>query len=318
VRRQSAGVVIAVAGEALIDLVERDGTLHPLPGGGPFNTAVALGRLDVPTGFLGRLSHDQFGELLAGLLLESGVDDRYVLRGPAPTPVAVVHTSDNGDAVYSFHLAGTAYADLTAADMPELGAEVVALHLGTLALATDPPAAALEGLMRRESERRLIMLDPNVRPDVIGDRDRYRARFESWLSDAHLVKLSARDAEWLYPELEPSACAQRLLSLGAGLAVVTLGTEGALAVSGAGEARVASQPVDVVDTVGAGDAFGAGLLRRLWVSDALSAEAVSSMDETALDDALSFACAVAALQCSRAGAAPPTLEEVDEFWATRT
>ena len=100
--------MIAVAGEALIDLVERDGTLHPLPGGGPFNTAVALGRLEVPTGFFGRLSYDQFGDLLAGLLSESGVDDRYVLRGPAPTPVAVVHTSEDGDAAYSFHLAGTA------------------------------------------------------------------------------------------------------------------------------------------------------------------------------------------------------------------
>ena len=97
------------------------------------------------------MSYDQFGELLVGLLRESGVDDRYVLRGAAPTPVAVVHTSDDGDAAYSFHLAGTAYADLTPADMPELGPEVVALHLGTLALATDPPAAALEGLMRRES-----------------------------------------------------------------------------------------------------------------------------------------------------------------------
>ena len=165
----------------------------------------------------------------------------------------MVHTSDEGDAAYSFHLAGTAYADLTAADMPELGPQVVALHLGTLALATDPPAAVLEGLMRHESERRLIMVDPNVRPDVIGDRDLYRARFESWLCHAHLVKLSASDAGWLYPELEPRACAQRLLSLGARLAVVTLGPEGALAVSGAGEARVASQPVVVVDTVGAGE-----------------------------------------------------------------
>jgi fructokinase len=310
--------VIAVAGEALMDLVERDGMLHPLPGGGPFNTAIALGRLGVPTGFLGRLSYDRFGDLLVRLLHESGVDDRYVLRGPAPTPVAVVHTSDEGDAAYSFHLAGTAYADLTAADMPELGPQVVALHLGTLALATDPPAAALEGLMRRESERRLIMVDPNVRSDVIGDRDLYRARFESWLSYAHLVKLSASDAGWLYPELEPQACAQRLLSLGVRLAVVTLGSEGALAVSRAGEARVASQPVVVVDTVGAGDAFGAGLLRRLWVSEALDVEAVASMDERALKDALSFACAVAALQCSRAGAVPPKLEEVDEFLATRT
>jgi fructokinase len=310
--------VIAVAGEALIDLVARDGTIHPLPGGGPFNTAVALGRLGVPTGFLARLSYDDFGELLVGLLRESGVDDRYLLRGSLPTPVAVVHMSGEGDAAYSFHLAGTAYADLTPADLPELGPEVVALHLGTLALATDPPASTLEALMRRESERRLIMVDPNVRPDVIGDRDAYLARFESWLSYAHLVKLSARDAEWLYPDLGSEACAQRLLSLGARLAVVTLGPDGALAVSGAGKARVASPPVEVVDTVGAGDAFGAGLLRALWVGDALHAEAVAHLDDAALENALSFACAVAALQCSRAGAVPPALKEVEEFLATRT
>ena len=305
--------MIAVAGEALIDLVEKDGALHPLPGGGPFNTAIALGRLGVPTAFLGRLSHDHFGELLARLLTESGVDDRYVLRGAAPTPVAVVHTTEDGDAAYSFHLAGTAYAELTPADMPELGPEVVALHLGTLALATDPPASALEGLMRRESGRRLIMVDPNVRPDVIGDRDVYRVRFESWLVYAHLVKLSARDAEWLYPHLGAEACARRLLSLGARLAVVTLGPDGALAVSGAGEARVVSQPVVVVDTVGAGDAFGAGLLRTLWASDALDPEGVGFIDDARLETALSFACAVAALQCSRAGAVPPTLEDVDKF-----
>jgi len=310
--------VIAVAGEALIDLVERDWTLQPQPGGGPFNTAVALGRLAVPATFVGRISYDEFGELLVGLLRESGVDDRYVLRGSAPTPVAVVNMSDGGDAEYSFQLAGTAYADLTPEDLPELCPEVVALHLGTLALATDPPASALEGLMHRESARRLIMVDPNVRPDVIGDRDVYLARFESWLSCAHLVKLSARDAEWLYPDLGSEACAQRLLSLGARLAVVTLGPDGALAVSGAGEARVASPPVEVVDTVGAGDAFGAGLLRALFVSDALSPDSVARLDDSELEQALSFACVVAALQCSRAGAVPPTLEDVDSFLTTRT
>jgi fructokinase len=310
--------VIAVAGEALIDLVERDGTLHPLPGGGPFNTAVALGRLAVPAAFLGRISYDEFGELLVGLLRESGVDDRYVLRGLAPTPVAVVHTRDGGDAEYSFHLAGTAYADLTPEDLPELGPEIVALHLGTLALATDPPASALEALMHRESARRLIMVDPNVRPDVIGDRDLYLARFESWLAYAHLVKLSARDAEWLYPDLELEACAQHLLSLGARLAVVTLGPDGALAVSGAQEARVASLPVEVVDTVGAGDAFGAGLLRALWASDALTADSVAQLDIAELEQALAFACAVAALQCSRAGAVPSALDEVERFRSTRT
>ena len=309
--------MIAVAGEALIDLVERDGTLHPLPGGGPFNTAVALGRLGVPTGFFGRLSYDRFGDLLARLLSESGVDDRYVLRGSAPTPVAVVHTSEDGDAAYSFHLAGTAYADLTPEDLPDFGPEVAALHLGTLALATDPPASTLEGLLRRESDRRLVMIDPNVRPDVIDDRDAYRARFENWLSSTHLVKLSARDAEWLYPELEPSACADLVLSRGVRLAVVTLGAGGAIGFTGAGSARVEAFDVDVVDTVGAGDAFGAGLLRRLWESERLDPDTVGSMDGSELAGVLRFASAVAALQCSRAGAVPPTLAEVQTFAAIR-
>lgn len=310
--------MIAVAGEALIDLVARDGTIQPMPGGGPFNTAIALGRLGVPTGFFGRLSYDRFGELLAGLLRQSGVDDRFILRGSAPTPVAVVHTSEEGDAEYSFHLTGTAYADLTQADLPQLSSEIVALHLGTLGLATDPPASALESLMRRESARRLIMVDPNVRADVIGDRESYRARFEGWLSDTHLVKLSARDAEWLYPDLRPQECAERLLALGARLAVVTLGAEGALACTHSGSAQVEAFGVEVVDTVGAGDAFGAGLIRRLWECDRLDPVAVGRMNDAELEDTLRFAGAVAALQCSRAGAAPPTLAEVSTFVAIRT
>ena len=305
--------MIAVAGEALIDLVDRDTVPQPLPGGGPFNTAVALGRLRVPTAFLGRVSYDQFGELLVGLLRESGVDDRYVLRSRASTPVVAVRTDEEGDAEYRFDLAGTAYADLTPDDLPELDAEVVALHLGTLALATDPPAAALEALMRREADRRLIMIDPNIRANVIEDRERYCSRFESWLAYRPVVKLSGRDAEWLYPDLGPEACAGRLLSLGAALAVVTLGAEGALARSSAGRASVASPPVVVADTIGAGDAFGAGLLRALWVTDALHVDTVAALDDTGLETALSFANVVAALQCSRAGAVPPTLGDVDEF-----
>ncbi|HEX4929905.1 MAG TPA: PfkB family carbohydrate kinase, partial [Gaiellaceae bacterium] len=152
-----------------------------------------------------------------------------------------------------------------------------------------------------------------------GDRDAYLARFESWLAHVHLVKLSARDVEWLYPDLGPEGCAQRLLALGARLAVVTLGPDGALALSGAGTASVTSPPMAVVDTVGAGDTFGAGLLRWLWASDALRVDAVAVLTGAGLEEALSFACAAAALQCSRAGAVPPTLAEVDELLAaTRT
>jgi fructokinase len=305
--------VIAVAGEALIDLVAGDGVLRPFPGGGPFNTAVALGRLGVPVGFLGRLSLDHFGRALEEQLAASGVDRRYVLHGTAPTPLAVVHTMPAGDAEYTFYLEGTAYAALTAADLPELGPDVVALHLGTLALATDPPAAALELLIERESKRRLIVIDPNVRPAVSGDRDAYRGRFDSWLDHAHVIKLSAADADWLYPGAAPDLVVESLLERGIRLAVLTLGAEGAIARSHAGRARARSPRVDVVDTVGAGDAFGAALLRRLWEHGRLGVDDVVRLEDAELTEVLAFATAVSALQCTRAGGVPPTLDEVEVF-----
>ena len=178
--------MIVVAGEALIDLIDDGGAFRPHPGGGPFNTAVALGCLGAPVCFLGRLSDDRFGQLLATRFAESGVDARYVLRGPAPTPLAVVHDVPAGDHEFSFYLAETAYAELGVADLPQFGPEVSTLSAGTLALATDPPGGAIEALLERESEFRLIVIDPNVRPAVFGDRAAYRRRLEHWASFATL------------------------------------------------------------------------------------------------------------------------------------
>jgi fructokinase len=309
--------MIVVAGEALIDLIEEDGALRPHMGGGPFNTAVALGRLGVPVGFLGRLSRDRFGQLLSARFAESGVDRRYVLPSDAPTPLALVHQSGDGDHTFSFYLSGTAYADLEVGDLPELGAEVVAVSAGTLGLATDPPRGAIEALLERESQRRLIAVDPNVRPAVAGDADAYRRRFEHWASFAHVLKLSDEDARWLYPGDDPSSVAAGLLGRGVRLVVVTRGAQGALALTAQARADVPSPAVEVVDTVGAGDAFGAALLRWLWANDRLDVDAVGRLDADDLADALAFAAAVGALQCARAGAAPPSLDEVEAFAALR-
>ena len=306
-------MVIVTVGEALIDLIEEDGALLPLPGGGPFNSAVALGRLEVPVAFLGRLAHDSFGRLLEARLAESGVDGRYLLRGPAPTTLSVVQKTEDGGHEFVFYLEGTSYADLATADLPELGPEVLAVCAGTLALATDPPAGAIEALLERESHRRLIVVDPNVRPAVCGDRDDYRRRFEHWATVAHVIKLSDADAEWLYPDAPAEEVLDRILSCGVRLAVLTQGADGALARSAVARAEVASPPVDVVDTVGAGDAFNAGLLRWLWTNGRLDAEAVGALESDELEDALRLAAAVGALQCSRAGATPPTLAELDGF-----
>jgi fructokinase len=307
--------MIVVAGEALIDLIDEGGAFRPHPGGGPFNTAVALGSLGAPVGFLGRLSDDRFGQLFAARFAESGVDGRYVLRGTAPTPLAVVHNLPGGEHEFTFYLEDTAYADLSLANLPRFGPEVTALCAGTLALATDPPGAVVEALLERECGRRLIVIDPNVRPAVFGDPDAYRKRLEHWASFAHVIKLSDADAEWLYPGRHHEAVVDELLERGVRLAVVTLGADGALAKTRACRAEVGAPSVDVVDTVGAGDAFGAGLLRWLWANDRLDAEAVAELSGETLAEAAGFAAAVGALQCSRAGAAPFTLAEVEAFVA---
>jgi fructokinase len=307
----SAAPVVVAAGEALVDLIEDDGLLRALAGGGPFNTAVALGRLGVPVGFLGALSADRFGRTLEEALAESGVDRRYVLRTEAPTALAVVHDTGDGEHEFTFYLERTAYTDLPAGELPALEPEVAALYLGTLALATDPPAGALEGLIDRESGRRLIVIDPNVRPAVFGDASAYTRRLESWAGRTHVLKLSLDDAEWLYPGKPADAVVEGLLALGVGLVVLTLGADGALARSADGAARAAAPHVDVVDTVGAGDAFSAGLLRRLWELGRLDAAAVAGLRDGELADVLHYAAVVGALQCAQAGAVPPTLAQVE-------
>jgi fructokinase len=305
--------VIAVGGEALIDLIPDGDGLHPHPGGGPFNTAVSLGRLGVPTAFVGRLSSDPFGRLLEARLAESGVDGRYVLHGDAPTPLALVHPTSDGDHEFSFYLSGTAYADVAIADLPLFDPDVGALYVGTLALATDPPAAAFEQLIEREAGSRLVVVDPNIRPAVCGEPSAYVPRFESWAGRAHVVKLSDDDAAWLYPDVSHDTVVETILELGPQLVVLTLGAEGALARTSAVSAKVAAPSVTVVDTVGAGDAFSAGLLRRLWEEEWLDAGSVAGLGDDELADLVRFAAVVAALQCSRAGASPPTLDEVTRF-----
>jgi fructokinase len=301
--------VIVVGGEALVDLVDE----RPIPGGGPFNTAIALGRLDVPVAYLGTLSDDDYGSLLARLLVEAGVDMSLVRWSDAPTPLAVVHQDGDGGNTYSFQLAGTSFTDLPPEAVPTLPASATAIHVGTLALAIDPPAAAYEALLEREEGRRTIVLDPNVRPAAFGDQQSYRARFERLSTLVDVVKLSADDAAWIYPELELADVLERVLGLGPRLVAITLGTDGAVASSGDGEARVPAVPVTVADTVGAGDSFGAALLAALIEHDALAPATTRPLDDALLAEAVTYAVTAAAITCTRTGAVPPTRAEIDAW-----
>jgi fructokinase len=304
-------VMILAAGEALVDLVVTDGAIRPFPGGGPYNTARALGRLGAAAGFLGRLSEDHFGSMLTDVLTESGVSLEYTSRGPEPSALALAFRSADGEADYSFYLGGTTFAQIGEASLRTPGPEVRALSVGSLALALEPSGSALEALVEREREQRIVMIDPNVRAAAMAEHDGYRDRFERCCQAAHIVKLSASDASWLWPGVRHEDVAARLLDRGPELVVMTLGADGALASTRKANGRVRSQPVDVVDTIGAGDAFGAGLLVALEGRGALVQGGLAELEASELESVLRFASVVAALTCARAGAETPTLAEVE-------
>jgi fructokinase len=303
--------VIVIGGEALVDLVDDGGTPRSVAGGGPFNTAIAFGRLGVPVGFLGTISRDGDGQMLAKRLLDAGVDTSFVRWSDAPTPRAVVHHLGDGRNEYTFHLNGTSLADLPPNELPVLPEDAWAVHVGTLALAIDPPASAYEALVDREAGRRQIILDPNVRPAIFGAVDVYRRRFERLARLADVVKLSEDDGAWIYPGHQVEEVLELILDLGPSVVAVTRGENGAVAGSNGDFVDIAGIPVQVVDTVGAGDSFGAAFIAALVDEGAFGPQATRIADEAVLARAVSYAVAASAVTCTRTGAAPPSRDEID-------
>jgi fructokinase len=303
--------VIVVGGEALVDLVDDGGSRRAVAGGGPFNTAVALGRLDVPVAFLGAVSRDSYGRVLAKLLGVGGVETSLVRLSELPTPAATVHSDGDGRHSYTFAVADTAFTDLEPQELPMLPDDAWAIHVGTLALALDPPADAYRSLVEREAGSRRVILDPNVRPEIFGDPEEYRHRFEHLARFAYLVKLSDDDAAWIYPDLPLEDVLDRILALGPRLVAVTRGEQGAVARSAVAAVEVPAIPVRVVDTVGAGDSFGAALIAALVDECALGPGADRELDYDTLDRAVAYAVAASAVTCTRTGAVPPTRAEID-------
>jgi fructokinase len=309
--------MILICGEALIDLVPvvADGELvyAPRTGGSPYNVALGLGRLEVPVGFFGRVSTDPFGWSLRERLVAAGVDCSLLRQGDEPTALAIVHLAPGQEPVFVFYGDGAADCTLTPDDLPspgELGDAVEALHFGSISLVREPGATAYEQLMRRESGRRVISIDPNVRPGLIDDPDAYRQRLEGWVAMADLVKVSQADLTWLYPDRSPVDTARDWLAAGPSLVTVTRGAGGAVGITATGTVDVPGDPVVVSDTVGAGDAFTAGLLGFLALRGVLDRVALRTLGEQDLRPCLALANRAAAITCTRSGAQPPTRAEV--------
>ena len=304
---------VVVAGDAFVDLTSTtsaSGALayEPHPGGSCLNVAVGLGRLGVPTALLARISEDQFGQQIRAHLAASGVLDDYLVAAPELTGLGVADVVD-GRAGYAFHTADAADRALLPEDLPDLPPAAM-LHVGSIALAQEPQATTLDGLVHREARRRLISLDPNVRPGVIADRAAYLARLTGWIACSDIVKVSDEDLAWLYPGEAYDSVAARWLDSGVALVLVTLGAGGAWGSTATVSARVPAPVVRVVDTVGAGDAFMSGVLAGLHGSGRRYRAEVLALDASGLGGLLSPAVDIAAVTCTRAGAQPPFAHEL--------
>lgn len=308
--------MILCCGEALIDMIPeplsdgREGFV-PHPGGAVFNTSVALGRLGMRTGLLTGLSSDLFGQVLEQALEQSHVDVSLSCRSDRPSALAFVHLTD-GQATYSFYDENSAGRLLSSDDLPDLPDEVRTLYFGGISLACEPCADTYAALLMRECGSRAIMIDPNIRPSFVQDAARFRARMERILPCADSVKVSDEDLDWLFPETAPiEKKAQRLLKQGPSLVVLTRGRAGATGFLASGEqVTVAARQVPVVDTIGAGDTFNAGLLAKLSELGVLTKPGLRDLTVDRLQQALAFGGHVASVTVSRAGANPPWLREL--------
>ncbi|WP_171169548.1 carbohydrate kinase [Ruegeria sp. HKCCA0370] len=308
--------MILCCGEALIDMIlepTASGAIGFVPhtGGAVLNTAVAMGRLGVPVGMLTGLSSDMFGQQLIDALKASHVDTTHVITSDRPTTLAFVQLSD-GHASYSFVDENTAGRMLLPEDMPDQLPAVSALYLGGISLACEPCADAYAALLDRHGSDRAVMLDPNIRPDFIKDQTRFRTRLNRMISRADIVKVSDEDLDWIIPGAEAeSAKASVLLQAGPSVVIVTRGSDGAHGyLAGGSEVSVPVKPVEVVDTIGAGDTFNAGVLTELSRAGHLTKSGLRGLTVESLQAAMELGADVAAVTVSRAGAEPPWAHEL--------
>lgn len=314
--------MILACGEALIDMLPRTTTageaaFAPYAGGAVFNTAVAMGRLGAPAGFFSGLSTDLLGQLLAEKLIAADVDMSATVRSGRPTTVAFVKLTD-GHATYAFYDENTAGRMLTAGDLPELGPDTDALFFGGISLINDPAASTYEALQVREAASRVTMIDPNFRAAFLdaqealnlGTRDAYMARVTRMMARADIVKLADEEIAKVFGAADQEAFAAAQLASGTKVLCVTEGSKGATAYWAGGKISVPAVKVTVVDTVGAGDTFNAGLLVALHRAGLLAKPAIAALTEVQLRDAITLGVQAAAITVSRAGANPPWAAEM--------
>ena len=302
--------MIVVAGEALVDLViEPNGSVTAALGGAPFNTARACGRLGAEVAFLGAISDDRFGRMLRTRLVDDHVSIDQIVTVDLPTTLAAAELDGNGAATYRFYFAGTSAPALCR--VPD-GLETDVVFTGGLGLVLEPMAATVEALVADVSSRSLVMIDVNCRPNIVPDRDTYVARIGRVLANADVAKVSDEDVAYLLPGDDPVDAARSLLDRGPRAVLLTAGGGGVRVLTAERETVVPVEPVEVVDTIGAGDSFGGGFL-SWWQAAGLERADVGSLE--LLGAAVSAANEVAGVVCTRRGSEPPWRSELPDDWS---
>ena len=302
-------MAIWVCGEALIDKITLGGEVREIPGGGPANTAHALARLDLESEFIGGLSTDSYGQLMREQFTAAGVGLKFTPTHELPTCTANVTIASDGSASYQFIIDGTATFAYDEKNLPTIEEEVAnqnveAIYFGTLATIVEPGASVLFNWMKLAVGKLPIIFDPNIRPTVLGDREKYQASVARFLQIADVVKASSDDIGWLYPDLREFEVAKSWLDHGVKLVVITRGENGLVGITNEHMIEVPGIEVDVVDTVGAGDTVGAVLAEGIVTHGFERALTIE------LSHILHRAVQASALTCSRQGAQPPYKKEL--------
>lgn len=302
---------IAVGGEALVDLVTHpDGRVDAAAGGGPFNSARTMARLGAAVSFCGTVSNDAYGQMLVQRLADDGVDLSLTRRTELPTPTATALLDERGNATYRFAFDGTAAPDYPVADRPSLDG-FAAFHVGTLGLVLEPMATTYRTMVAEAPDELLVVCDPNCRPAIVADRGAYLTGLTAVLGRADVVKVSVDDLAYLDPDRDATDAAAALLDLGARVVLLTAGAAGTTVLTPGASTHVPTLPVDVADTIGAGDSLG-GAFTAWWVLNGLGRVGLGDLD--ALRAAVEAATRVASITCQRVGAEPPTRAELPADW----
>jgi fructokinase len=308
--------VFAVVGEALLDMVQPvpGGSYTAIPGGGPLNIAIGLQRLGCPTQMLARFSTGAMGKLVREHAERNGLGLDHSVWTDDPTTLAFASLDHAGRASYDFYVRGTADWGWTPDDLAAIPAGTQAAHAGSLAAFLQPGADVITDVWERESARgdMVLSFDPNIRPALVGERAAAVTRVERFVRASQVVKASDEDLAWLYPQTDSVDALERWASLGPSLVVMTRGPDGCLAYLADGNAvAVPGKRVDVVDTIGAGDSFEAGLLSGIAEMGWLVPGAIAGLDVDAVRRILDRAVTAASMTCQRVGANPPTREELE-------